>query len=155
MARKIFLVILLSGLLGCVSTQQQGQTANLQMRIDQLERKVGTKDDEVRDLAREVRELSYNIDRLNSQARKEYAYSRADAPVKTDGKESDILRVSGVTPQKVQKALQTAGYYKGTVDGKLGERTREAVRQFQKNHGLKADGVIGQQTWAELKTYLK
>jgi murein L,D-transpeptidase YcbB/YkuD len=155
MARKFLFIILVFGMVGCASTQKQSQNGNLQMRVDQLEKKIGTKDDEIKNLESEVRELSYNIDRLSSQVRKDYGYSGSSVPTKPSGKDGEILRVSGVTAQKVQKALQLAGYYKGTIDGKLGTKTNEAIRQFQKDHSLKADGVIGQQTWAELRAYLK
>ena len=39
-----------------------------------------------------------------------------------------------------QSDLQTLGYSVGTVDGVLGRMTRAALRQYQKAHGLPADG---------------
>jgi membrane-bound lytic murein transglycosylase B len=39
-----------------------------------------------------------------------------------------------------QTALQTLGYDIGTIDGVLGRKTRSALRQYQKTHGLAADG---------------
>ena len=54
----------------------------------------------------------------------------------------------------IQKALLNAGYYQGTVDGKIGPSTREAVKSFQRDHDLEADGVIGRRTWDKLKVYL-
>jgi peptidoglycan hydrolase-like protein with peptidoglycan-binding domain len=39
-----------------------------------------------------------------------------------------------------QTALQTLGYDIGTIDGVLGRKTRSALRQYQKAHGLAADG---------------
>ena len=48
----------------------------------------------------------------------------------------------------IQKALKKAGYYNGTVDGKVGPGTRDAIAAFQKDNGLKADGVCGRGTWA-------
>ena len=54
----------------------------------------------------------------------------------------------------IQKALKSAGYYAGGVDGKIGPDSREAIRSFQRDNGLSADGVCGKQTWSKLKTYL-
>ena len=54
----------------------------------------------------------------------------------------------------IQKALKNAGYYKGTVDGKIGSATKEAVKAFQHDNGLEADGVVGRRTWDKLKVHL-
>lgn len=55
----------------------------------------------------------------------------------------------------IQKALKKAGYYQGTIDGKVGSGTKQALRNFQKDNGLAADGVCGRQTWAQLKGFLE
>lgn len=36
------------------------------------------------------------------------------------------------------------------ADGKFGAKTETAVKQFQKDNGLKADGIVGAATWAAL-----
>jgi len=63
---------------------------------------------------------------------------------------------STVKPSKteIQQALKNAGFYQGPLDGKIGPLTREAVRTFQQIHSLKADGVVGKQTWEKLFPYL-
>ena len=33
------------------------------------------------------------------------------------------------------------------VDGRFGKLTEAAVRQFQRENGLKADGACGEKTW--------
>lgn len=53
----------------------------------------------------------------------------------------------------IQRALKGAGYYQGTIDGKVGSRTKQALRDFQRDNGLAADGVCGRQTWARLKSF--
>jgi peptidoglycan hydrolase-like protein with peptidoglycan-binding domain len=35
-----------------------------------------------------------------------------------------------------------------SVDGVFGNQTRQAVVNWQRNHGLYSDGVVGQRTWA-------
>ena len=46
----------------------------------------------------------------------------------------------------VQTKLKNWGFYKGNVDGIYGWRTANAVKAFQRKHGLKADGVVGNAT---------
>lgn len=54
------------------------------------------------------------------------------------------------------ETLQTFLVAKGEVlpkygaDGKFGFETLNAVKDFQKKHGLVADGIVGPKTWAEL-----
>ena len=57
------------------------------------------------------------------------------------------------TTRQVQQALKNAGFYQGAVDGKSGPMTKDAVKEFQRVHGLVDDGVVGKQTWAKLKAY--
>lgn len=57
--------------------------------------------------------------------------------------------------KQIQIALQKAGFYKGKIDGKIGPQTKEAIKVFQKAKGLKVDGGVGAQVWAELNKYLK
>lgn len=40
--------------------------------------------------------------------------------------------------------------YKIKVDGIFGEKTKDAVIQFQEHNGLKPDGIIGEKTWDKL-----
>ena len=42
-----------------------------------------------------------------------------------------------------QDALTTLGYNTGGLDGVFGASTENAVRQYQRNKGLSADGIIG------------
>ncbi len=46
----------------------------------------------------------------------------------------------------IQQKLKSWGYYKGSVDGVYGAKTREAVKAFQRKNGLTADGVVGSAT---------
>jgi len=53
-----------------------------------------------------------------------------------------------------QTMLLQKGYDLGKwgADGDFGSQTEKAVKQFQQDHGLKADGVIGAETWEALET---
>ncbi|HWB82133.1 MAG TPA: tyrosinase family protein [Nannocystaceae bacterium] len=56
---------------------------------------------------------------------------------------------SGEAVRKVQQALLDLGIAV-SVDGQFGPQTGRAVRQFQQNEGLGADGVVGHDTLAAL-----
>lgn len=55
----------------------------------------------------------------------------------------------GADVSQVQKLLNANGAGL-TVDGDFGSKTEDAVRQFQMQHGLKADGVVGPKTLEKL-----
>ena len=57
---------------------------------------------------------------------------------------------SGADVKTVQRRLKELGYYKGSIDGKMGKTTVKAVKDFQEANGLKADGVAGKATYAVL-----
>lgn len=57
---------------------------------------------------------------------------------------------NGPAVRQLQEALKREGFYRGTVDGKFGNGTAEAVRQFQEERGLDADGKAGRQTFSAL-----
>ena len=50
----------------------------------------------------------------------------------------------------LQQLLIDQGYDPGPVDGIFGPRTDAAVRSYQRDRGLAADGVVGPLTWASL-----
>lgn len=43
-------------------------------------------------------------------------------------------------------------YYVGSIDSDFGPKTHTAVRTFQANMGLTADGIVGPQTWSTFHT---
>ena len=52
--------------------------------------------------------------------------------------------------QYMQYMLIDAGYLSNGADGVFGSGTRAAVQQFQSDHGLTVDGIVGNQTLAAL-----
>lgn len=52
----------------------------------------------------------------------------------------------GSTVKTIQRKLKNWGYYKGSVDGIFGSKTREAVKYFQRKNGLTPDGIVGNKT---------
>ncbi len=49
------------------------------------------------------------------------------------------------TIKKAQEILNDLGYDAGTADGIMGQKTKKAVEQFQKDNGMTIDGIIGKQ----------
>lgn len=61
----------------------------------------------------------------------------------------EVLRIGeqGDAVRAVQEALAKQGYKVGEPDGKFGEATRDAVKAFQKKAHLKADGLVGPESF--------
>ena len=56
----------------------------------------------------------------------------------------------GEDARKVQARLAELGYYRGTVDGKFGRASVNALKSFQTNNKLTSDGIAGKTTYAKL-----
>lgn len=80
----------------------------------------------------------------------------APAPVAPGGSMGQAPKVStthATSSGKVkhaQQALQEAGLYKGKVDGKFGPQTKAAVKEFQKENGLKPTAHLDSATIKKL-----
>lgn len=55
---------------------------------------------------------------------------------------------------EIKALLKKMGYYTGAVTSLYDQTMEDAVKQFQKDHGLPADGIIGPATYAEMVRYL-
>jgi g-D-glutamyl-meso-diaminopimelate peptidase len=55
---------------------------------------------------------------------------------------------------EIQSLLKKMGYNPGPIDGFFGNRSKEAVRQFQRDNGLTADGITGPKTNKVLLKFL-
>ena len=80
-------------------------------------------------------------------------YDEGAVPVETvkpllkKGSRGDAVR-------ELQETLNRLGYDCGSADGIFGEKTRQAVERFQRDHALTADGIVGQQTWRAIDAAL-
>ena len=48
--------------------------------------------------------------------------------------------------RRIQSKLRSLGFYNGAIDGIYGTSTQKAVKAFQKNCGITADGIAGPKT---------
>ena len=134
--RMLMVIMLVFFVAGCATTGtesarksgQSSEMAALKVRVEDNERTIES--------------LQAQLDRAGQK--EDYAYSDS-------GKSAPEV---ASTPKRIQKALNNAGYYEGKIDGKIGKMSRKAIKEFQADKGLKADGVVGSKTWAKLGTYL-
>lgn len=86
----------------------------------------------------------------------------ASSPESSDGGSSSSSSGSGSTEvlkikmesdavTQLQELLQNLGYL-DKVTGYFGTDTESAVKKFQDNNGLDADGIVGSGTWAKLRS---
>ena len=75
-----------------------------------------------------------------------------DATAPTDVEYTSKLKrgAKGENVKLVQQRLTDLGYFSGPISGNYMNKTVEAMKQFQTNNGLKADGVTGEDTWTLL-----
>ena len=154
MIRILFGFLLILGVSGCATTQNKTTGDQMQSRMVELEKKLEEKDAEIVDLQYEVKDLSSKIETNNPAPVSAEPAVNTPTPIAPSKSGDDIIRV-GTNALNIQTALKNAGVYTGRVDGKIGPATKAAIIEFQKSHGLIADGVVGRKTWETLKQYLK
>lgn len=133
--------VLVLSLAGCASTKSgKPRKKDIKTRVDVLETRV---DDIEQKQATAVAAPSAE------------QYS-ASTPVPRDSGDSVSVGSSGSKMDKrdIQTALKNAGFYAGNIDGKIGPKTRQSIKDFQSANGLKADGVVGPKTLKALQRYL-
>jgi murein L,D-transpeptidase YcbB/YkuD len=143
MVRTVLVGMAVVCLSGCASgkTSQalqrlQSQVGLLDQRVSQLERTGGT----------------WQASEILPEPAMEPAPTAATGAKPAAGASKSAAPLKPST-REIQQALKNSGFYQGSIDGKIGPLTREAIKEFQRVHGLKDDGVVGKQTWAQLGTY--
>ena len=123
---------------GCATTRPKPAAPDANAQLQSMQTQMQAKDQEIQD-------LRYQLDSHQQALSNNFASGSSD--------KKNILRAAGVQPVDLQKALLRAGFDPGPIDGRLGKKTRSAVKAFQKKNKLTADGVVGEKTWAALKSY--
>jgi peptidoglycan hydrolase-like protein with peptidoglycan-binding domain len=131
---------------GCAGMRTGKQYERLQSQVQLLEERVNQ-------LERSSARLPSTD--LSTPEEAFIAPAAGSEPRTSASKPAATSKSSSIKPstREIQQALKNAGFYQGSVDGKMGSMTKEAVREFQRVNGLKADGVVGKQTWAKLSAY--
>jgi peptidoglycan hydrolase-like protein with peptidoglycan-binding domain len=104
----------------------------------------------------EIQGLRNQVTALEAQKPAKIEETDSSEQVLSKSSEETVVEDSAKLPdnKQIQTALENAGYYKGDIDGKIGRRSRQAIRDFQKANDLMVDGKVGKKTWAALKEYL-
>jgi outer membrane protein OmpA-like peptidoglycan-associated protein len=106
-----------------------------------------------------VGSVDYNQALSERRARGVFAYLTSGRAHDAAVAEWDALRRHGSAITRLednwgvreyQQMLSGLGDYHGAIDGLNGPLTDQAVRQFQTEHGLAPDGVMGDATWRAL-----
>ena len=94
----------------------------------------------------------YSASAVNASATATPKPTKTPKPTPTVAVPGQTLRSgdSGDDVKILQKQLKALGYYTGSIDGKMGRNTVNALKAFQKANGLEDDGVAGKETYAIL-----
>ncbi|MFA5096589.1 MAG: peptidoglycan-binding protein [Candidatus Omnitrophota bacterium] len=148
MLKKVFVLPLLAifafSLVGCASRgqlrQKDSEIQILKNQVSLLESQIQNKDQEL-------------VTLTEALSAKEAELAKAEAG-QASVKRSDRKVKAYPTTKDFQTALKNAGYDPGWIDGRMGKKTRDAIKAFQKANDLKANGRMGKKTWALLGKYL-
>ena len=137
---------------GCTTTPKKvtQEVTGIRTRVDTLEARVEGVESKQIDVERMTAEQAQALEEMRNQQ------AMADAMAKSNISVKD--RTGGATKVStkvvdIQRCLKNAGFYAGKLDVVKGKQTMQAIRDFQQAHGLKADGIVGPQTWAMLRKY--
>lgn len=136
-------LLLASSLTGCTAGRMKQKDLEMQgMRnqISVLEAQIQSKEAEISSLR----------DELTMAAGQESDFSRTARPRKKSVGEVK----SRPNIKQIQIALSNAGFDPGAIDGRMGYKTKDAIKAFQRQHNLPADGKVGKKTWRVLRPYL-
>ena len=117
-------------------------------------KKISALEAQVNVLTEETARLDQQLQEVRGGAAAQGGQETAASSGRSSGKTYRTPSGFELPSNNIQAALKNAGYYQGNVDGKIGKATKDALKSFQKDNGLEADGVCGRRTWDKLKPYL-
>ena len=100
----------------------------------------------------EVQRLLYSAAAVSADATATPVVTEAPTPTPTVAVPQESLKsgMKGEDVKTLQRRLKELKYYRSTIDGKFGRSTEVALKAFQEDNGLEADGVAGKATYALL-----
>ncbi len=146
MLRKAFsfliLFIFAVTLAGCAtgSKQKDLEIQGLRNQVSALESQIQSKDEE--------------INSLREASTKATAEEKTEVTKKSSKKKVIGEAKSHPTSKQIQVALKNAGYNPGSIDGRMGKQTKDAIKAFQKANNLNENGKADKETWNLLREYL-
>ncbi|MDD4013408.1 MAG: peptidoglycan-binding domain-containing protein [Candidatus Omnitrophica bacterium] len=143
MRRLVYLLvpILVLSAAGCASTKSAKPKKDLKTRVTELEARVD--------------EMESQSSASTQAASEQYAYSQPAVKASPVVQAEKYLSAGvAMTKKEIQTALKNAGHYAGAIDGVFGPKTKQAVKDFQADKGLKVDGIVGPQTEKALQKHL-
>ena len=132
------LVFFVLGVSGCVTTRKRTD-----LEVQGLKNQVSVLEQQLREKEEEINNLKESLESMKGATASNYGRLK-------------VIPESKYRPsvKQIQIALANAGYNPGSIDGRMGKKTREAIRAFQRANDLAVDGKIGRKTWALLSQYL-
>ncbi len=133
---------------GCSSAQKKlsEEVKGIKTKVETLETRVEGVESKQTETERLAMEQAQKAEEMRAERARPAASSNVG--IKHKGSAQNKARI-----REIQTCLKNAGFYKGDVDGVKGRKTRAAIRKFQKENGLAADGVVGKRTWELLSKY--
>lgn len=156
-------------LAGCAATSRREldtEIQDLHRQMNSLSAQAQQKDEQITSLQRSLEDKSKEENLQAQLKEKERLASSLQKALDKEAKEKaklaerlDVLTgkyrsASNAYVKQVQIALQNAGYGPGAIDGRMGSRSKKAIRDFQKDNGLNITGKIDKSTWEKLRIYL-
>lgn len=140
--KRIIIGLGIISLAGCATARRPAdvELQNLHTQINQLQTQIQDKDNQITSLQESLDKESKERAALATQLG---SLSQKYKPV-----------TYAASIKQIQIALQNAGYDPGKIDGAMGAKTRQAVKDFQKANALKVTAKVDKETWLLLRQYL-
>ena len=150
---KIIALLILPGLVllsGCAASRN---ISDLQSRVDSLESQASRLDSSVSALQQGTQRMEANLTEQGQLLQKVQDAQKRNSELIKKAESKGHAKMPDA--KDIQAALTYAGYYKGEIDGVIGEKTKESIKSFQSANELNPDGVVGSRTWSLLSKHLE